>query len=53
LMENIEKDYAWNKYSEANKIIANETGLHQTNSCHVLRDNNDKLWGIGKIVTKQ
>lgn len=53
LMENIEKDYAWNKYSEANKTIANELGLYQTSSCHVLRDSRHKLWGIGKIVAKQ
>lgn len=53
LMENLEKDYAWNKYSEANKKIANEAGLHQTNSCHVLRDNDNRLWGIGKIISRQ
>ena len=53
LMENLEKDYAWNKYSKTNKIIAEEAGLHQTNSCHVLRGNDDKLWGIGKIIAKQ
>ena len=53
LMDHIEKDYAWNKYSEANKKIADELGLHQTSSCHVLRDDNNKLWGIGKIIARQ
>lgn len=50
IMENVEKDYAWNKYAEANKKLATMNGLKQTNSCHVLRDDQNQLWGIGNIV---
>ncbi len=53
IMENVDKDYAWNHYAEANKKIADKNGLMQTNSCHVLRDDENKLWGIGKIVARQ
>ena len=52
-MDNVEKDYAWNKYSEANKKLAKQNSLQQTNSCHVLKDNDNNLWGIGKIISKQ
>jgi hypothetical protein len=50
LMENIEKDYAWNKYSVDNLEIANKFNLSQTNSIHTLVDSNNKLWGIGKML---
>ena len=53
LMSKIEKDYAWNKYGEANKQIAELNSLQQTNSCHVLKNNDNNLWGIGKIISKQ
>ena len=50
LMKNIEKDYAWNNYSDQNFLLAKELKLSQTNSTHVLKDNNDKLWGIGRLL---
>ena len=53
IMQNVNKDYAWNHYAEANKKIADKNGLIQTNSCHVLKDKENNLWGIGKIVAKQ
>ena len=53
IMNNVEKDYAWNKYSEANQKIAEKNSLKQTNICHVLKDNDNNLWGIGKIIAKQ
>ena len=53
LMHNIEKDYAWNKYAEKNKEISEKCGLQQTNSCHVLKDKEDNLWSIGKIIARQ
>ena len=53
IMNNVEKDYAWNKYGEANKQIAELNSLQQTNSCHVLKNNDNNLWGIGKIISKQ
>lgn len=53
LMNHIEKDYAWNKYAEHNQKIAEQCQLQQTNSCHVLKDTQNNLWGIGKIIAKQ
>lgn len=53
IMKNVDKDYAWKKYADANKKIADKNKLLQTNSCHVLKDCNNKLWGIGRIVAKQ
>jgi len=50
IMKNVEKDYAWNKYADANKRIADRNGLQQTNSCHVLKDDDNQLWGIGQLV---
>lgn len=50
IMNNVEKDYAWNKYADANKRIADRNGLQQTNSCHVLKDDDNQLWGIGQLV---
>ena len=50
IMNNVEKDYAWNKYADANKRIADRNGLQQTNSCHVLKDEDNQLWGIGQLV---
>ena len=52
IMDNVEKDYAWNKYSDANKKIADRNSLQQTNSCHVLKDSSNNLWGIGKVISK-
>jgi len=53
IMNNVDKDYAWKKYADANKKIADKNKLLPTNSCHVLKDYNNKLWGIGQIVAKQ
>jgi hypothetical protein len=50
VMNNVEKDYAWNKYANANEKIAKDKQLQQTNSCHVLKDKENKLWGIGLLV---
>lgn len=51
LMRNIEKDYAWNKYGDLNLKLAKEHSLFQTNSIHVLKDSNNKLWGAGKLLS--
>ena len=51
LMQNIGKDYAWEKYEDANKKIAESNQLEQTNHCHVLKKGND-LFGIGDIITE-
>ena len=53
IMNNVEKDYAWNKYGDANRKIADRNSLKQTNSCHVIKDKDNNLWGIGKIIAKQ
>ena len=50
IMNNVEKDYAWSKYADANKRIADRNDLQQTNSCHVLKDKDNQLWGIGQLV---
>lgn len=50
IMENVEKDYAWNRYAESNEKLATRNDLQQTNSCHVLKDKENQLWGIGKII---
>ena len=49
-LNNVEKDYAWSKYADANKRIADRNDLQQTNSCHVLKDKDNQLWGIGQLV---
>lgn len=51
LMNNIDKDYAWNIYGKAHKMLAEKHGLHETNSIHVIRDKDNNLYGIGKILS--
>ena len=50
-MQNIGKDYAWEKYEDANKKIAESNQLEQTNHCHVLKKGKD-LFGIGDIISE-
>jgi len=51
LMNNIEKDYGWNHYETKNKMLAEKYEMAQTNTIHVLRDKEDKLWGIGRLLS--
>lgn len=51
LMNNIDKDYAWNTHGKAHQELAERFNLQETNSIHVLRDNDNNLFGIGKILS--
>jgi hypothetical protein len=51
VMKNIEKDYAWKKYADANLTLSKQHTLVQTNSIHVLKDKNENLFGIGKLLS--
>ena len=51
LMNNIEKDYAWKAHGQTHKALAKKHSLQETNSIHVLRDKNNNLFGIGKILS--
>jgi len=51
IMQHVEKDYAWNKYAAANLVLAKEHKLSQTNSIHVLKDKNNNLVGVGKLLS--
>jgi hypothetical protein len=51
LMNNIEKDYAWKKYGQEHLNLANKFNMIPTNSIHVIRDKDNKLFGIGKILS--
>jgi hypothetical protein len=51
LMNNLNKDYAWNTHGQAHKALAEKHGLQETNSIHVLRDKSNNLFGIGKILS--
>ena len=50
IMDNIEKDYAWNIYEKQNLALAKDYNFSQTNSIHVLKDKDNKLWGIGHLL---
>jgi hypothetical protein len=51
LMNNIEKDYAWKKYGQQHLDLANKFDMSPTNSIHVLRDKDNNLFGIGKLLS--
>lgn len=51
IMNNLDKDYAWNTHGQAHKALAEKHGLQETNSIHVLRDKDNNLFGIGKILS--
>jgi hypothetical protein len=51
LMNNLDKDYAWHTHGQAHKALAEKHGLQETNSIHVLRDKDNNLFGIGKILS--
>jgi len=44
IMKNLDKDYGWNTHAQAHKSLAEKYGLQQTNSVHVLRDKDNKLF---------
>jgi hypothetical protein len=51
LMNNLDKDYAWNTHGKAHKELAEKYSMQETNSIHVLRDKDNNLFGIGKILS--
>ena len=51
LMNNLDKDYAWNTHGQAHKALAVKHSLEETNSIHVLRDKDNNLFGIGKLLS--
>ena len=50
IMSHVEKDYAWNKYGDDNLKLAKENKLSQTNSIHILKDTDNNLFGIGRLL---
>ena len=51
VMQNIDKDYAWIKYGDDNLAVAKQHKLVQTKSIHVLKDKDENIFGIGKLLS--
>jgi len=50
IMDNIERDYGWNKYGELNKKICEQLDVSQTKFVYVVKDKNNDCYSIGKIL---
>ena len=50
MMDNISRDYGWEKYGEINQQICDKLGLEPTMFFHVVKDKNHKLYSIGKLL---
>ena len=50
MMDNISRDYGWEKYGEINQQICDKLGLEPTMFFYVVKDKNDKLYSIGKLL---
>ena len=55
MMDNISRDYGWENYGKINQQICDKLGLEPTMFFYVVKDKNDKLYSIGKLLgdTKQ
>ena len=51
IMDNIERDYGWNKYGELNKKICEQLDVSQTKFVYVVKDKNNDCYSIGKILS--
>lgn len=50
MMDNIPRDYGWSTYGELNKAICDKLDLTPTMYFYVVKDKNDKLYSIGKLL---
>ena len=50
MMDNIPRDYGWEKYGKINQQICDKLGLEPTMFFYVVKDKNDKLYSIGKLL---
>ena len=52
MMDNIPRDYGWEKYGDLGKKICKKLDLTQTMFCYVVKDKDNKLYSIGNILGK-
>ena len=50
MMDNIPRDYGWEKYGKINQQICDKLGLEPTMFFYVVKDKDDKLYSIGKLL---
>jgi hypothetical protein len=50
MMDNIPRDYGWEKYGKLNQQICDKLGLDPTMCFYVVKDKNNKLYSIGKVL---
>ncbi len=50
MMTNISRDYGWERYGKLNQQICDKLGLDQTMFFYVVKDKNDNLYSIGKLL---
>ena len=50
MMDNISRDYGWEKYSKLNQQICDKLGLDRTMFFYIVKDKNNKLYSIGKLL---
>jgi hypothetical protein len=50
MMDNLDRDYGWQKYSTHIQKICDKLDLRPTMFFYVLKDRNDNLYSIGKIL---
>ena len=51
MMDNISRDYGWEKYGKLNQQICDKLGLDPTMFFYVVKDKNNKLYSIGKLLS--
>jgi len=53
IMNNVDRDYAWNTYSDLNREICKELNLHPTKFVHVARSpESGRVVGIGRLLSE-
>ena len=50
MMDNISRDYGWEKYGKLNQQICDKLGLEPTMFFYVVKDKDNKLYSIGKVL---
>lgn len=50
MMDNISRDYGWDRYGKLNQQICDKLGLEQTMFFYVVKDKDQKLYSIGKLL---
>ena len=50
MMDNISRDYGWEKYGKLNQQICDKLGLEPTMFFYVVKDEDNKLYSIGKVL---